>query len=311
MARYLRTLAEHGIDRDAVGSISATARFGAATIAVHTTGQTRWPWRALAGVREVAVLVFLLRGRATVRSMGPGEHLVSQRDAFLVHSVRHAEVLWEAASSYLVLALPTDSIVGLGIDAEGLPLTFERTPLLAATREFALALSRERGPIARFSTYVSERLLAEMAFGLVLEGRDEGRQVPKGSLADRARTIMLVRCAEPELSAAAVAADLHVSVRQLQRAFALEDSSPAAVLRRLRVELAESMLRVPQFDGLSVDQVARYSGFTSTSAMRRAFRRRRKHRPERGAPHTAVSRHLATGVTHSATSSEGDDAAPG
>lgn len=271
MARYLRALAEHGIDHEAVGSISATARFNAATIAVHTTGETRWEWQADAGVREVAALVFLLRCGASVRSMGPGEHLVSQGDAFLLHSTRRAEVLWVAGSSYLVLALPTHALVGSGIDAAGLPLTFERTPLLAATREFALALSRERGPTARFSTYASERLLAEMAFGLVLEGRDVGRQVPKGSLADRARTIMLVRRAESELSAAAVAADLHVSVRQLQRVFAREDSSPGAVLRQLRVELAESMLRDPQFDGLSVDQVAQYSGFTSASAMRRAF----------------------------------------
>jgi transcriptional regulator GlxA family with amidase domain len=45
--------------------------------------------------------------------------------------------------------------------------------------------------------------------------------------------------------------------------------SPATALRRLRVELAQSMLRAPQLDGLSVDQIARYSGFASTSALRR------------------------------------------
>jgi hypothetical protein len=61
---------------------------------------------------------------------------------------------------------------------------FERTPLPAAVREFASALSRERGMPARFSVYVSERLLAEMAFGLVLEARDASRDVARGSLAD-------------------------------------------------------------------------------------------------------------------------------
>ncbi|MET0886336.1 MAG: helix-turn-helix domain-containing protein, partial [Mycetocola sp.] len=271
MARYLRALEEHGVDVDAVGSISATAKFGAATIAVHTTGEIRWEWQANVGVHDLAALVFLLRGSASVRSIGSVERVVSQRDAYLLHSRRQVEVHWAARSSFLVLALPTDAILGSGIEPAGLPLTFERTPLLAATREFALALSREPGPTARFSTYVSERLLAEMAFGLVLEGREVGRDVPTSSLSDRARTIMLVRRAEPDLTAAAVAADLHVSVRQLQRAFAQSGSSPAAVLRGLRVDLAGSMLRDPQFDGLSVDQVAQYSGFTSTSAMRRAF----------------------------------------
>lgn len=275
LARYLRTLETHGIDGAVRGSIAATVTFGAATVAVHTNVQTPWNWQTDADARELTALVFLLRGTASVRAAGPGEHELATGDAFLIHSRRRAEVLWSAGAGCLVLLLPTDSIVGSGVDVQSLPLTFERTPLLAATREFASALCRERGVSARFSEYVSERLLAEMAFGLVLEGRetgrDTGRELARGSLADRARTIMLVRRAEPDLSAASIAADLHVSVRQLQRAFASEDSSPAAALRSLRADLAQSMLRDPQYDGLSVDQVAQYSGFASTSVLRRAF----------------------------------------
>jgi AraC-like DNA-binding protein len=271
LARYLRTLETHGIDGAVRGSIAATVTFGAATVAVHTNVQAAWNWQTDAAVRELTALVFVLRGKASVRAMGPGEQQLTSGDAFLVHSRRRAEVLWSGGSGCLVLLLPTDAIVGSGVDAESLPLTFERTPLLAATREFASALCREKGISARFSEYVAERLLAEMAFGLVLEGREAGRDVARGSLADRARTIMLVRRAEPDLSAAAVAADLHVSVRQLQRAFAREDSTPASALRQLRVDLAQSMLRDPQYDGLSVDQVAQYSGFASTSVLRRAF----------------------------------------
>jgi len=271
VARYLRTLETHGMDAAAWGSIAATATFGAATIAVHTTGETRWNWRADADVREVAAIVFVLRGSALIHSTGAGEIEVDAGEAFLIHSRRSADVHWASGSGCLVLLLPTDAIVGSGVDADSLPVTFDRTPLLAATREFSSALCRERGVSARFSEYVSERLLAEMAFGLVLEGREVGRGVAIGTLAERARTIMVVRRAEPDLSAASVAADLHVSVRQLQRAFAAAGSSPAAALRNLRVELAQSMLHDPQYDGLSVDQVAQYSGFASTSVLRRAF----------------------------------------
>lgn len=271
MARYVRTLAEQGIDAEALGSISLTAAFGAATIAVHSTPATRWNWRGSEDVKALTAVLFVLRGRAVVRAMGPGDHTMERGDAFLMHSGRPTEVLWEAGSQYLVLLVPADAILGEGIEASSLPLSFVKTPLLSATREFALALGKERGPTAQFSTYVSERLLAEMAFGLVLEGRDALRDLPRGGIVERARTIMLVRRAEPDLGAAEVAADLHVSVRQLQRAFAREGSSPAFALRQLRVELAHSMLRDAQYDALSVDQVARHSGFTSTSAMRRAF----------------------------------------
>lgn len=271
MGRYVSALETHGLDAVARGSIAATATFGATAVAVHTLDEKRWDWQTDADVRALTIVVFVLRGGASLRSMGPGEITLDTGDAFLIHSSRRAEVLWEPGSRCLVLLIPTDAIVGSGIEAEDLPLTFERTPLLAATREFATALCRERGISARFSEYVSERLLAEMAFGLVLEGRDSARDVARAGLADRARTIMLVRRTEPDLSAAAVAADLHVSVRQLQRAFAREGSSPAAALRRLRVELAQSILRDPQYDGLSIDQVAQYSGFASTSVLRRAF----------------------------------------
>lgn len=60
-------------------------------------------------------------------------------------------------------------------------------------------------------------------------------------------------------------------MRHVQRMFAEVGSSPAAELRLLRVELAQNMLQDPEYDLLSLAEVAEYSGFRSSAALRRAF----------------------------------------
>ncbi|MES2867648.1 MAG: helix-turn-helix domain-containing protein, partial [Actinomycetota bacterium] len=89
---------------------------------------------------------------------------------------------------------------------------------------------------------------------------------------ERARSVMLVHRENPDFSTTQLAAELHISARQLQRAFAAVGVTPGDLLRRMRVELAESMLRNPLYSGLTVDEVSRYSGFASALQLRRALR---------------------------------------
>lgn len=269
MNQYSRLLGIHNIPPGTQGSIDALSTFGGATLVLQSPPMSMWSWRASPDA-DRAVFVFLLRGRVAVDGGGSSSSIRSG-GALLMHSARDVGLTWSDDASILALGLPLDAVTGSGVDVDALPVDFERTALLAATRAFALALTREPAPATRFSDYIAERLLAEMGFGLVLEGREVSRGVQRGSLADRARTIMLVRRSEPDLTASSIAADLHVSSRQLQREFARAGTSPASVLRQLRVDLAVSMLRDRDFDGLTVDQVARYSGFRSAPVMRHSF----------------------------------------
>jgi transcriptional regulator GlxA family with amidase domain len=82
---------------------------------------------------------------------------------------------------------------------------------------------------------------------------------------------MLMHREDPNFSTPQLAAELHISPRQLQRAFAGAGLRPGDMLRRMRIELAESMLRNPLYTGLTVEEISRYAGFTSALQLRRAL----------------------------------------
>lgn len=83
---------------------------------------------------------------------------------------------------------------------------------------------------------------------------------------------MLLHREDPQFTIAELAAELHVSLRHLQRAFAKNGTTPGDALRRLRVEFAESLLRNPDYTVLTIEEIAAHSGFSSALQLRRALR---------------------------------------
>lgn len=73
------------------------------------------------------------------------------------------------------------------------------------------------------------------------------------------------------LSPGTLAAALNVSVRQLQRAFAMHDDRIVDRVRNRRLELAAALLADPGEAGTSIEAVAARCGFSSVVAMRRTF----------------------------------------
>jgi transcriptional regulator GlxA family with amidase domain len=77
---------------------------------------------------------------------------------------------------------------------------------------------------------------------------------------------------DADLSAASLAARLHLSERQLSRVFRRElGTTPAEYVEGVRIERARSMLELEQ---LPLERVAERCGFASAEVMRRAFHRR-------------------------------------
>ncbi|WP_343235498.1 helix-turn-helix domain-containing protein [Streptomyces bauhiniae] len=120
--------------------------------------------------------------------------------------------------------------------------------------------------------HAARNALLELAKGLVLDHFDDREPTFTPALAQAARNLADARLTDAELSPAAVAGQLHVSVRTLQRAFAGLDESFSAYIRRRRLEEAAAALTASGSQ-LSVSEAAALWHFTDSSHFIRAFKK--------------------------------------
>ncbi len=118
-----------------------------------------------------------------------------------------------------------------------------------------------------------DRMVLEMAGALLRARQGDGwiPGSPRAVVRDRALAVIAKRAADPRLEPAVVARDAGASLRHLQSVFAETGTSVADEIRRERARVARSALQDPRFDGLSVEELARRSGFGSGVTMRRAL----------------------------------------
>lgn len=98
---------------------------------------------------------------------------------------------------------------------------------------------------------------------------------------DRVRRRVHEHAADPDLDPAALARSVHRSLRSLQLLLAAAGDSPAAMIRRRRLALAEEFL----LTGAGVAEAARRAGFRDVDTFARAFRRAHSTAPGRWARH--------------------------
>ncbi len=198
---------------------------------------------------------------------------------FFLHPHHPAEIATTTAERTAVLCawVPWSAVDELDDGTLQAVAFHAMTPLLQGARAFASALLAATSASTVYTEYLVEKLIAEMAFGALLEARGMGALTGRDAAAredrplDRARTLMLLRRADPSFGVDELATELHLSTRQLQRLFAAAGTSPADELRRLRVESAQELLANPEFAPLTLKQIAQHAGFTTLPALRRAF----------------------------------------
>ncbi|MCU1483131.1 MAG: AraC family transcriptional regulator, partial [Subtercola sp.] len=76
---------------------------------------------------------------------------------------------------------------------------------------------------------------------------------------------------DPDLTPGKVASTMNISLRQLQRAFAAQDSSVNDEIRQHRVDTAVGLLSNPAYRHLDLGQIAQYAGFGGRADLRRAI----------------------------------------
>jgi AraC-like DNA-binding protein len=152
---------------------------------------------------------------------------------------------------------------------------YELTPFQSQLLRSAVGLLRVGGDeLASASSLVGvDRYLA--AFAALLLRTAVPKPTPDLAQVEQVRlrtdAIIYEQAADPNLTPAAIAAQLNISLRQLYRAFNGTES-PAARIRRRRLERAAEILAARSGPG-HVERVALECGFASAEYFSRAFRR--------------------------------------
>ncbi|MFB9508678.1 helix-turn-helix domain-containing protein [Streptomyces aurantiacus] len=114
--------------------------------------------------------------------------------------------------------------------------------------------------------------LLELVKGVLVQAFDDSEPRLAPALAQAAKDIVDSRLIDPELSPAALARELRVSVRTLYRAFAATEESVTSYIRRRRLEQAKLELAAP-VGRPSISELAAHWRFADSSHFIRAFRK--------------------------------------
>ncbi|GHD09777.1 hypothetical protein GCM10008096_22780 [Zhihengliuella salsuginis] len=173
-----------------------------------------------------------------------------------------------------MIGVPLELADDFGIPHDAIDgLVPEASALTNPTRAFFDTATGVGDSVSALDAYFLEKIVIELMGALLLSSRGVGHAMRAGeaSLHDKALALMTARRADQELSPAKIAQDLNVSLRHLQRDFSRNGASVADTLRRLRAEHAVQLLGDPQYDVLSIPEIAHYSGFSSPQLLRRAL----------------------------------------
>ncbi|UXW85192.1 helix-turn-helix domain-containing protein [Microbacterium azadirachtae] len=231
-----------------------------------------WHWAAQAGESDAIAGILIATG--PLRVLG-GEGVAVEAPAAtlcFLHPHRTVTVTAVAAGSVMCAWVPWGALAEIESGVRAPREVIPPSTLGRGLHAFLSSLLTQHSDPTVYTDYLVERLIAEMVFSVLVEaaprGIVEGR---KASGIDRARSLMLVRRGERDFDVTGLARDMHLSVRQLQRMFAAEGSSPADELRRARVELARELMSDTDYAPLGLAEIAEHAGFADAAGMRRAF----------------------------------------
>lgn len=115
-----------------------------------------------------------------------------------------------------------------------------------------------------------QRVLSEMV-GTLVQQRYSHDSDAGATVWDRALGVIRAHAADRNLTPEQVAREVGCSLRHLQSVLNRNGTSVATEIRRERTLRARALLRDTSSGGVSIDEVARLSGFGSSSTLRRAL----------------------------------------
>jgi len=225
----------------------------------------------LDGVEDQVRMFVVRRGAWTVcGSPDGGDQTVSAGQFLLQHVGRPMHLQTLPRTVVKVLVLPSTVLKPLlGNRAVTGPADSAEVRLLVAHANNVALTAPDLGQAGVEAAHAA---LIELAKAVATGRFDDAEPLLAPVLAQAAKDLAESRLAEPGLSPAMLARELHVSTSTLQRAFASVGESAAAYIRRRRLEEARLALTAPS-NRLSITELAAYWQFTDGSHFTRAFKK--------------------------------------
>jgi AraC-like DNA-binding protein len=200
-----------------------------------------------------------------------GEHTVAAGQVLLRRVGRPSRFETAPRTTAKIVFLPAAMLTPL-IGGQGItgPADAAEVRLLVAHANMVQKTMPDLSPAG---VQAAHSTLIELAKAVVMRQFDDVEPRLAPALAQAARNLADSRLAEPELSAAMLARELHVSLRTLQRAFAATGEPVTVYIRDRRLEEARLALAV-RSGRLSVSELAAHWRFADSSHFIRTFKKR-------------------------------------
>ncbi|TIH40888.1 helix-turn-helix domain-containing protein [Subtercola vilae] len=264
--------------------------------------------RSLAQVAAVPVdfvrLIIVLRGALRVRQDGrtnivdagaatlvrtdaPYQFALSNESSMVVvsvarplttpHARRHlrsvtAEVISDSMLVETILAFVRPRLDRLSLVDRAAPTAFESVVISSLSAIISSAIVGG-DPSGNDPHHEPASMPTSSAAPIFDAGTTTASAAASAQLVSSATTLLIDRIRSPDLTAASLAADLGVSVRNLYRAFEAANISVGDLIRSTRLDMIAARLRVHS-DNRTLDQLARAYGFRSADVCARAFKSR-------------------------------------
>ncbi|MEU2625288.1 helix-turn-helix domain-containing protein [Streptomyces sp. NPDC007157] len=213
-----------------------------------------------------------LRGAVTLRDPHDqgGDAYVSAGTYFMHHVVAENHFHTTPVIGTRIFIFPGDALRPLVArkPRAGLATSPAAQILMAHTS----MVQRTVSDLSPAAAHASRNALLELAKGLILDDFDDREPTFMPALAQAAKDLADAQLTHAELSPATIAAQLHVSLRTLQRTFASLDEPFSAYIRRRRLEEAAEALTASGSQ-LSISEAAALWHFTDSSHFIRAFKK--------------------------------------
>ncbi|WP_301217787.1 AraC family transcriptional regulator [Agreia sp. PsM10] len=221
-------------------------------------------------------LLIAIEGTITVRD-GARELTASTNEAILLPKSPDYTIECNEPSARIEVLLDDSFSIGYSLEPDpALGQVLGASPylkLLVAAANAALGINLVPAGIAGISLRNSFEHLTLAALRANENYQDLANIPPNERLYNRALEIIESGAGQSTLTVASIADELKLSVRQLQRVFAVAGTSPLVEIRVARARLAQQKLRsVTGSSRSDLAVVARSAGFSSTRSMREALR---------------------------------------
>ncbi|KAK1185508.1 helix-turn-helix domain-containing protein [Streptomyces sp. NBS 14/10] len=205
-----------------------------------------------------------------VRPRNRGETSIPAGQFIVRHNGPPARFEVEPRTTAKILILPASQLRPLIRDRATVgPADLPELRLLTA---YAKIVEANLDDLTAVGVRAARNSLIELVKGVLMQAFDDTEPLLAPALAQAARDIVDSRLTDPDLSPAALARELKVSVRTLHRAFAEAEESVTAYIRRRRLEQARLELAAPA-GRPSVSELAAHWHFADSSHFIRAFKK--------------------------------------